>query len=156
MKRLKAKKIMALFLASAMTLSLAGCGGNSATTETAAETTETEQAAEEEAEAPAEEEESAQEAQGEVSIDFEDGVFGFVGSDKTVSSAADDSVFSVEDYNGSKALKVTPQGKMPYVGIQADALLGDAISSLKTIEMTVGIENPDGDFYAVPGNITHL
>ena len=150
---MKAKKIMALFLASAMTLSLAGCGGNSATTETAAETTETEQAAEEEAEAPAEEEESAQEAQGEVSIDFEDGVFGFVGSDKTVSSAADDSVFSVEDYNGSKALKVTPQGKMPYVGIQADALLGDAISSLKTIEMTVGIENPDGDFYAVSGNI---
>ena len=150
---MKAKKIMALFLASAMTLSLAGCGGNSATTETAAETTETEQAAEEEAEAPAEEEESAQEAQGEVSIDFEDGVFGFVGSDKTVSSAADDSVFSVEDYNGSKALKVTPQGKMPYVGIQADALLGDAISSLKTIEMTVGIENPDGDFYAESGNI---
>ena len=123
MKRLKAKKIMALFLASAMTLSLAGCGGNNATTETAAETTETAQEAEEEAEAPAEEEESAQEAQGEVSIDFEDGAFGFVGSDKSVSSAADDSVFSVEDYNGSKALKVTPQGKMPYVGIQADALL---------------------------------
>ena len=150
---MKVKKIMALFLASAMTLSLAGCGGNSATTETAAEATETEQPAEEEAEAPAEEEESAQEAQGEVSIDFEDGAFGFVGSDKSVSSAADDSVFSVEDYNGSKALKVTPQGKMPYVGIQADALLGDAISSLKTIEMTVGIENPDGDFYAVSGNI---
>ena len=150
---MKAKKIMALFLASAMTLSLAGCGGNSATTETAAETTETEQPAEEEAEAPAEEEESAQDVQGEVSIDFEDGAFGFVGSDKSVSSAADDSVFSVEDYNGSKALKVTPQGKMPYVGIQADALLGDAISSLKTIEMTVGIENPDGDFYAVSGNI---
>ena len=153
MKRLKVKKIMALFLASAMTLSLAGCGGNSATTETAAEATETEQPAEEEAEAPAEEEESAQDVQGEVSIDFEDGAFGFVGSDKSVSSAADDSVFSVEDYNGSKALKVTPQGKMPYVGIQADALLGDAISSLKTIEMTVGIENPDGDFYAVSGNI---
>ena len=150
---MKVKKIMALFLASAMTLSLAGCGGNSATTETAAEATETEQPAEEEAEAPAEEEESAQDVQGEVSIDFEDGAFGFVGSDKSVSSAADDSVFSVEDYNGSKALKVTPQGKMPYVGIQADALLGDAISSLKTIEMTVGIENPDGDFYAVSGNI---
>ena len=153
---MKARKITALLLTAAMTLSLVACGG-SATTETTAETTETtaettepaaEAATEETAEAPAEEA-----APVTPSIDFEDGVFGFVGNDKSVTTAADDAVFSVEDYNGSKALKVTPQGKMPYVGIQVDALLGDNIANLKTIEMSIGIENPDGTFYASSGNI---
>ena len=161
---MKAKKIAALLLAAAMTLSLVACGGSDATTETAAESSTEETAAEapaeeaapaeETAEAPTETEAPAEEAVAVTpSIDFEDGVFGFVGNDKSVTTASDDAVFSVEDYNGSKALKVTPQGKMPYVGIQADALLGDAISSVKTIEMTIGTENPDGKFFASSGNI---
>ncbi len=156
---MKAKKIMALFLAAAMTFSLAGCGGNNVATpassnEEAPAEPEQEAPAEAEQEAPAEAEQEApaQEA-GEASIDFEDGAFGFVGNDKSANSASDDSVFSVEDYNGSRALKVTPQGKMPYVGIQADALLGANASSLKTVEMTVGIENPDGEFFACSGKI---
>ncbi|MGN1179761.1 MAG: hypothetical protein ACI4SD_01005 [Suilimivivens sp.] len=151
---MKAKKIMALCLATAMTVSIVGCGGGNAATETAGEAT-AEPAAEENVEASAETEaaEETAEVTGEVSIDFEDGLFGFVGNDKTANSASDDSVFSVEDYNGSKALKVTPQGKMPYVGIQADALLGDSAGSLKTIELTVGTENPDGKFFASSGNI---
>ena len=153
---MKARKIMALLLTAAMTLGLMACGG-SATTETTAEATteapaeETEPAAEaatETAEAPVQEEVPAT-----PSIDFEDGVFGFVGNDKSVTTASDDSAFSVEDYNGSKALKVTPNGKSPYVGIQADALLGDGISKVKTIEMSIGIENPDGKFFASSGNI---
>ncbi|MDO4302946.1 MAG: hypothetical protein Q4D94_03435 [Bacillota bacterium] len=154
---MKAKKIMALFLTAAMTISIVGCSNNAAT-ETSNEA-ETEAPAEDQAAEPAEDEDTAaaDEAQeagtGEASLDFEDGLFGFVGNDKTVNSAADNSLLSVEDYNGSKALKVTPQGKMPYVGIQVDALLGDNASSLKTVEMTVGIENPDGDFYAASGNI---
>ena len=146
---MKAKKVMALCTALAMTISMAGCGGAATTTNESAETeTTTEETAEETAA-----EETAEETTGEVSIDFEDGKFGFVGNDKTANSAADDSQFSVEDYNGSKALKVTPQGKLPYVGIQADALLGDNISKLKTVEMSIGTENPDGEFYAVSGNI---
>ena len=112
---MKAKKIMALLLASAMTLSLVACGG-SATTETSSEAetaveeteAETETETESEEEAPAEE---AASASGEVSLDFEDGVIGFVGNDKSVTTSSDDSVITVEDYNGSKALKVTPQGK---------------------------------------------
>ncbi len=154
---MKAKKIMALLLSAAMTLSLVACGGSA--TETTTEAPAQETAAEAEAEAPAEEAPAQEEAPAEEaapvtpSIDFEDGLFGFVGNDKSVTTASDDAVFSVEDYNGSKALKVTPQGKMPYVGIQADALLGDNIANLKTIEMSIGIENPDGTFYATSGNI---
>ncbi|MDD6811605.1 MAG: hypothetical protein PUD93_07065 [Lachnospiraceae bacterium] len=151
---MKAKKIMALCLTAAMTFSMIGCGSN-ATTETASEETETQP---EESEETTQEEaaDSAVEATGEVSLDFEDGLFGFVGNDKAVNSASDDSLFSVEDYNGSKALKVTPQGKMPYVGIQVDALLGDKASSLKSIELTIGTENPDGEFCATSGNIYAL
>ncbi len=159
---MKAKKIAALLLAAAMTLSLVACGGSDATTETAAESSTEETAAEapaeeapveETAEAPAEEAPVEEAVAVTPSIDFEDGAFGFVGNDKSVTTASDDSVFSVEDYNGSKALKVTPQGKAPYVGIQADALLGDAISSVKTIEMSIGTENPDGKFFATSGNV---
>ncbi len=160
---MKAKKIMALFLAAAMTISIVGCGSD-ATTETsndaeAEETPAPEQEADQaeaeadQTEAEADGGEAKEEETGEVSLDFEDGLFGFVGSDKTVNSAADTSLFSVEDYNGSKALKVTPQGKMPYVGLQADVLLGESASSLKTIELTIGTENPDGTFYATAGNI---
>ena len=149
---MKAKKITALFLATAMTIGIVGCGGGNAATETSSEATTEPVAENEEAVTEAEPVEEA-EGTGEVSIDFEDGLFGFVGNDKTANSSSDDSVFSVEDYNGSKALKVTPQGKMPYVGIQADALLGDNIGSLKTIEMTIGTENPDGKFFASSGNI---
>ena len=155
---MKARKVMALFLAAAMTFSLIGCGGGDAATsggtvDTSGETTEEPAiTAEPEDTADAGSTDAVSEV-GEVSIDFEDGVFGFVGVDKSVNSAGDDSVLSVEDYNGSKALKVAPQGKASYVGIQADALLGSSASSLKTVELTIGTENPDGTFGACSGNI---
>ncbi len=142
---MKAKKIIAMLLTTVMVVTLAGCGngaGTPASTDTAAEvTTETAEAAPE----------AATEAR-EMSIDFEDGVFGFVGMDMTAGNA-DESVLSVEDYNGSKALKIVPQDKYPYVAFQADALLGDNISKLKTIIFDIGIENPDGEFYACSGNV---
>lgn len=91
------------------------------------------------------------------SIDFEDGNFGFVGIDKVVNRAADDSTLEVADFNGSKALKVTPTGTGSIdVAIQADALLGADAGKLKTVEMSAGIENPDGKFSAVSGNIYGL
>ena len=147
---MKAKKIAALLLASSMALSLVACGGKQATQTDSTSATEAEETA---AAEDAAKEEPAEEAASEVSIDFEDGVFGFVGNDKTVNSAAGDSTFSVEDYNGGKALKITSSGKAIYAGIQADALLGDKASELKTVEMTVGTENPDGTFYSTAGNI---
>ena len=156
---MKARKVMALFLAAAMTFSLVGCGSDNATTnsdsvETQKETTteEPETTAEPAETVDSEPADAAPEV-GEVSIDFEDGVFGFAGVDKSVNSSGDDFVLSVEDFAGSKALKVTPQGKSPYVGIQADALLGDNASNVKTVEMSIGIENPDGTFGACSGNV---
>ena len=156
---MKAKKVAAFLMSIAMGLSICACGNgdakntsadNPATQESAAETP-----AQSEADAGEETEKEAGETApaGEASIDFEDGLFAFVGSDKVVSPSSDNSVYSVEDYNGSKALKVTPQGGVPYVGFQMDALLGDQVSNLKTVEMTIGIENPDGEFQACSGNI---
>ena len=160
---MKAKKIAAFLMAMTMGLSLCACGDGNAQS-TAGNTAETTQ--ESVAETPAEAESESKEAEaenagettpsGEASIDFEDGLFAFAGNDKTVSPSSDDAVFSVEDFNGSKALKVTTQGKMPFVGLQMDALLGDKVSSLKTVELTIGIENPDGEFNACSGYIYGL
>jgi len=158
MKKLKAKKAAAFLMSAAMGLSICACGNGNAENAAAdnVETTQ-ESAAETTAEAESEGTEAANGGEtaptGEASIDFEDGLFAFVGNDKVVSPSSDNSVYSVEDYNGSKALKVTPQGGVPFVGFQMDALLGDQVSSLKTVEMTIGIENPDGEFQACSGNI---
>ncbi|MGN1159337.1 MAG: hypothetical protein ACI4SE_03985, partial [Lachnospiraceae bacterium] len=156
MKKLKAKKLMALLLTAAMAISMVGCGGTDAedTTGDGATTPEATEAPADDTDADSADAGSADAAvPGEVSIDFEDGVFGFVGMDMTIAGNADASVLSVEDYNGSKALKVVPQGKVPYVAFQMDALLGDNVANVKTIEMTIGTESPDGNFYATSGNI---
>ncbi|MCC8107386.1 MAG: hypothetical protein LIO99_15545, partial [Clostridiales bacterium] len=88
-----------------------------------------------------------------VSIDFEDGLYGFVGNDKTINSAAADATFSLVDYNGSTALEVASDASVKYVAIQVDALLGDQISQLSTVELTVGTTNPGGTFYSTAGCI---
>ncbi|MCD7709079.1 MAG: hypothetical protein LUI02_04310, partial [Clostridiales bacterium] len=147
---MKAKKIMAILLGATMVVGLAACGsstdesGNANTEEASTPATEVEQE---------EEEPAAVEDIGDVSIDFEDGSYSFVGTDKTVTSAASDLTISVADFNGSKALKVEGTGSGDYVGIQMDALLGDSISSVASVEMSIGSENPDGTFYSTAGCI---
>ena len=158
---MKAKKLTAFLMTMAMGLSLCACGNGNAEKATAdnAETVQesvVETPAETESESAGGENEGETAPSGEVSIDFEDGLFAFVGNDKNVSPSSDNSVFSVEDYNGSKALKVTPQGKIPFIGFQMDALLGDQVSKLKTVEFTIGTENPDGEFNACSGYIYGL
>ncbi len=154
---MKAKKITALLLTAAMAFAMVGCGGDDAKdTSTDATTTPeaTEAPADTDADADADADASADAATpGEVSIDFEDGVFGFAGMDMKIAGNADASVLSVEEYNGSMALKVVPQGKCSYVAFQADALLGDNASKLSSVEMSIGTESPDGNFYASAGNI---
>ena len=154
---MKAKKLAALSLTAAMTLSMAACGSKDAAEPSNADAANTEApAAESTAGTEAEttpSEDAAQASSGDVSIDFEDGVYGFLGVDKTVSPSSDDSTLSVVDYNGSKALKVESQGKAPYIGIQLDALLGDKVADVRSIEMTIGTENPDGEFNAASGKI---
>ena len=145
-------------MTAAMVLGMTACGGEEASNSSVAEESSVESTVESSEETPsssASEEKGNVDLQvGEVSIDFEDGNFGFVGNDKSVAAAkADDSVLEVVSYNGSKALKVTPQGGTIYVGIQADALLGDDVSKVRTIEMTIGTENPDGNFASTSGKI---
>lgn len=160
MKRLKAKKLLTLSLTAAMAMSMAACGGKDAGTSAEpsnanAQTADTEAAQQEstpEAETtPAEDAQAEAAPAGEVSIDFEDGVYGFAGVDKSVNPAGDDAALSVADFAGSKALKVETNGKAPYVGFQVDALLGDKAADVRTVEMSLGIENPDGKFNAVSG-----
>ncbi len=165
MRELKAKKLITLSLTAAMAIGTVACGGKStdnATDANAKVQTNTETSAEERTlvteTTPIETESAASTQQavapaGEVSIDFEDGVYGFVGIDKTVNPVGDDSTLSVADFGGSKALKVVSNGKAPYVAIQVDALLGDKAAEVKTVEMSLGIENPDGAFNAVSGKI---
>ncbi len=150
---MKAKKILALLLAAAMTFSLVACGDTAGNTEdsgTGSESTETESGSTED---NTEGNTNTDLVTGPVSIDFEDGLYGFVGVDKTVNPAGDDSVIELADYNGSKAVKVTPQGKDSFIRIQVDALLGENIANLKTIDIVLGTENPDGKFYSTSGNI---
>lgn len=161
---MKTKKRITLSLAAAMAMSVVACGGKG--TDNAKDTNATVQANTETSVAestPTAETTSAKTTPvantqtaapvGEVSIDFEDGVYGFVGVDKSVNPVGDDSTLSIADFGGSKALKVESNGKIPYVGIQVDALLGDKAANVKTVEMSLGIENPDGEFNAVSGKI---
>jgi hypothetical protein len=153
LKRKNLTKIMAVSLAAVMTLSMVACGSSETATDSASvETAQTETKTEEAVKEP-ETKEETEASEVEASIDFEDGLYGFAGIDKSVNSAGDDSILSVDDFNGSKALKVETQGKAAYVGLQMDALLGDKISDVKTVEMSIGIENPDGQFYSASGKV---
>ena len=92
-------------------------------------------------------------AESEVSLDFEDGNAGFVAVyDGMANSAA--AAVEVVDYNGSKALKVTnADGKVPYVAFDVVSLLGDKAADVASVEMSMGIENPDGKFFACSGEM---
>ncbi len=83
-------------------------------------------------------------------VDFEDGNFGFVDVKSTPNSTEVE--LSVVDYNGSKALQAVPaDGKVPYVAIDISSLAGDAIESVRSIELDMGISNDSGSFYSASG-----
>ena len=150
---MKAKKIAALFVAAAMTVTMIGCGNNNATTTPSTDTPATEEAAATDA---TQDDTTATTDDGVVdspvtvpSIDFEDGSCSFIGVDKSVNSAAGDFTYEVAD----GVLKVTPQGGKPFVAIQMDALLGENVSKVASVGMEIGIKNDGDTFYAASGNI---
>ena len=59
-----------------------------------------------------------------------------MGVNTKIAGGSGDFAFSVEDFAGSKALKVVPSGKVTCVGLQVDALLGeiDDVSESKIIK----------------------
>lgn len=126
---MKLRKFLAAACTAAMAFGLAACGSNTDEKETdAPETTA-------------------------ASIDFEDGNYGFV-TVGTFSRTADNSVLSVKDFNGSKALFAENQGSTKmYLGFDLYALLGDKITDLATVKMDIGIEYSDGSFSAVAGEV---
>ncbi len=86
-------------------------------------------------------------------IDFEDGNFAFLGI-STATGDADASVLSVEDYNGSKALRVDVKAKTPYVAFNVEGLLGENLEKVASITFDVGAElGSDGKFYAQSGKV---
>ncbi len=161
------KKFLAVLLTLSTGAMLFGCGQSTDTqtqTETAADAESAEETADAEGEssgeADAESDEGASEdaaatesGSGSVSIDFEDGNCAFVGYTSSITGGTGESELEVVDYNGSKALKVTPEGKMIMATFQMDALLGDSLSDVKSVQVTLGTESPDGNFYASSGNL---
>ncbi len=92
-------------------------------------------------------------AESEVSLDFEDGNSGFVTVYDGMANSADATV-EIVSYNGSNALKITNgNGKVPYIAFDVVSLLGEKAADVATVEMSMGIENPDGKFYACSGEM---
>ncbi len=159
MKKLKAKKLLALLLAATMTFAMVACGGgDDAETNTPVDNNQTDDAAPTEeptaepTEAPVEDDNSTP-ASTEASIDFEDGLFGFAYCDTKIAGGTGPAELSVADYNGSKALQVVPGGKFPCVALPVDQLLGDKAGDVATVDVTIGAVSADGNFYAVSGNL---
>jgi hypothetical protein len=136
MEKLKRHKLCACVLAGIMVLSMAACGKEE---EPVKEQT------------PVAEEEFSFDS--EVSIDFKDGLYGFVGSDKSVNPAAKEAGFAIGKVGERDALLVSaPESGNIYAKIQMDALLGDNISRVKSVEFTLE-SIPDKTFKAVGGKI---
>ena len=159
---MKAKKVLALCVAAAMTMSLAACGNEDAgsgnvqepSTEQSSEESTVESSTEVAPESSEEQSGSAAVQAGPASIDFEDGLCGFAGDNTTVVGGLGNAAsYNVVDYNGSKALEVVPNGKGVGIGFQIDALLGDKVSQVKSIDLSIGTKSPDGTFYASSGKL---
>ena len=92
-------------------------------------------------------------AQTEASLDFEDGSVGFAAVYEGMANSAAAAI-EIVDYNGSKAMKITNgNGKVPYIAFDVVSLLGDKAAEVASVEMTMGIENPDGKFFACSGEM---
>ncbi len=146
-----------------MVCTLTACGGSSeqpaAEPAPAEETVTSEPTEEPAAEEPAEEEPAAEEpaAAVDASIDFEDGLYGFVGLDSVINPAADASTFEVVDGENGKELKITRSSdKSAFIAIAADQLLGDKIGSLASADFTIGLHAPSGNFSAASGAIYYV
>ena len=143
---MKIKKIFALILASTMILSLVACGetGEISTSSDNSAGAETAEVSANNADVT---------AITDPSTDFSDGNFGFIGCDKVVNPNADNSVISLSEFDGTSAVKIEAQGAAPFVAIQMDTMLGEKISDVAAVAVTIGTESADGAFYATSGNI---
>ena len=140
---MKKHKLLACLLAGAMVLSMTACGEEAAPVSTE----EPVASVEEKTEEPVSVYDDA------ASITFADGNFAFLGSDTTFNPAAKETVFSLADRNGQKAVKIESAGAGKlYAGIQMDALLGDKIGEVASVEFVIEAECGTS-FIATSGNV---
>lgn len=67
---------------------------------------------------------------------------------------ADVSALSLADVNDAKAVRLTPAGTgVPHLAMDVSSLIGEALPDLRTIVLTVAVEGPSDQFYAVSGEI---
>ena len=84
-------------------------------------------------------------------LDFEDGVFAFLGVSAVKPNADAAASLEVVDYNGSKALRVAAQG-IPYVALNLEGLAGEKLADVAAVTFDIGVDKAaDGKFYAVSG-----
>lgn len=146
---MKLNKIVAALLAIVMVMSLAACGGETPDPSESQTPSTSTPATDPQSDTPAD----PVVTDGDVSVDFEDGNYGFAAVYDGRANADASTLEVVESY-GNKALKVTNgSGKVPYVAIDVLSLLGENAANVKSVEMTLGVENPDGKFYACSGNL---
>ena len=156
---MKKRRLATIALASAMMVtSFAACGNSESGTTGAATQADTAAATSEAATDSTKDTEAVTERTTEAvvanpSVDFEDGKFGFTKMN-VLKGNPDDSVLSVADFSGSKALKAenTNGGNM-YVGINVDALLGAEIAKVAKIQFSIGTGSKDGKFSAASGKV---
>ena len=87
-----------------------------------------------------------------VSLDFEDGNFGFA-VEASFLKGGDPVVLEVKDVNGSKALTTVNQTgeTKTVIGFDIDALLGDKVADVAKIQYTIG--SLDSEFHAFSGKL---
>lgn len=148
---MKKQRLFACLMAGAMVLTMTACGNSKSS---ASDSTSTPVSASTSTSASVEEQKGF-EYDDSASITFADEKYGFVGSDSTVNPAAKETAFSVVSRNGRRALKIeSAEGGKFFAGIQMDALLGDKIGEVKTVEFALETECKDnGKFVATSGNV---
>ena len=144
---MKTKKILAFLLAGTMSLSMIACSGDGK------EATQPVEGTKQETQETGAKTSGDTSVAGEASIDFEDGNIGFL-APYTMPANADSCELSIVDYNGSKALQIkNMDGKVPYLAIDINSLLGADIAKIAIVEMTMGTSYENGNFSASSGKV---
>lgn len=163
---LNKKRLLAMAMSSAMIMgALAGCSNNSSQSDTTTKAPENttapvETTASEPEPTTVEEEPKIIEPDYSVeegkAITFEDGKLDFIKLNMA-SIDADECTLEIADFNGSKALKVTPTSektsKRFYLGLDLNSLLGDKVADVASVQMQIGLEAADGEFHACSGTV---
>ena len=87
-------------------------------------------------------------------VDFSNGNCAFLAA-YNAPPDADPLDISLVEAGGASAVRLTlTRGATPYVVIDAGSLLGERIADLYEMQVTIAVENPDGEFHAVSGELT--